>query len=286
MSFLNDIYAAPGRMRGVYRYLLREGRPVLRDEVERMISPDSLLKSDPEKEAKARKMVRSCVLQGVNAKLFTEDEDGLSLSPELPGRARNPKTGDETFYRDLADLFGGQGEGGPNADMLVAVAWLMTCDPRDFIGPQESAERQMSHDGFRDEFGSPNPRWGQLEDWASVLGFAATYEQLAVDPTPFVRDRLDTLFGDEGSLALPEATKRLAGLCPAFDGGWASRKVFDLMPQDRRPRPPRLLAATSTAWLRLQAERLVRLEREADSKNMMLLRDGDVEISFSRVNRL
>lgn len=286
MSFLNNAFVVPGRLRGVYRYLLREGRPVERDTLAKMISPDSLLKVDPDREAKTRGMVSACIREGVKAGLFLEQDDMLALAPELPDLARDPKHGDASFYLTIADLIVRQGNQGENADLMITAAWLMTLDPRDYAGPWREAERRLQHDGVRQSFGTNDTRWVQFEHWAVAIGLATAYEEITADPTPFLRRRLDDIFGDCLSLSMPEALAAVAAVCPAFDTGWASTQVLQLLPEERRPKPNHLLPATSMAWLRLHEERLVRLEREADSPNTSYLQDGDASVPFSRVHRV
>jgi hypothetical protein len=288
MSLVGTAFVSPGRLRGVYRYLLRDApNTVARDELETMMSPDALLRRADDQQARTRGMVRDCVREGLKLGLFTEESQGqLSLSSALPEAARLPKTGDRRFFRTVADLALALGADGEQADFWEHVAWLMTLDPRDPAGPWAVAEPHMLGDNVRTTLRTNDTRWVQVEHWAVALGLASEYETVMPDPTPFLRERIDEVFSGASSLSMPNAVARATQFCPAFDGGWASEKVVAMLPPERRPKSNQLLPATSCAWLRLHEERRIRLVALADSPDTRYLLDGDATLGYARVELL
>src|SRR4051812_4273872 len=111
MSVLTEAYAVPSRVLGVYRYLLHtRGQKESLESLTKHLAPDSLSRRGDREAAGAdegagKEMVRKTVNECRGAKLLAQDEDTLTLHPELPEEARDPRTAEALVPLTLARLF-------------------------------------------------------------------------------------------------------------------------------------------------------------------------------------
>jgi hypothetical protein len=284
MSVLKQVFATPGRVVAVYRYLLRaDGQIESRARVEKVLSPEPLLGA-----AGSREMIRGAVAESIKMGLMIEDEDGdrVRLNPDLPPAARKRETGPARIAVTLADLLlRGNDE---NEDFALLLAWYLDQDVRSAPGEWEAFSDAVDQQVGGDRFGltkNDNP-YNQFDDWACFLGFAWRQAhrktvRLTPDPTEHLRLRLPEIFGSPGTrVAAAPLAERLAEVCPVFEGGRFRREV-DRRTGRRRERE--VSSVTAHAWFRLADEGRVRVEQSAGDADVVLFPDGDNSVRCSAV---
>lgn len=285
MSVLNNAVVSPSRVRGVYRYLLWcDGQREDRGNLERAMSPDSLLK-----EGKKRDMIHNTVNECIKMKLVVEDGGTVAISPDLPKAARHPETGDQNLPITLSNLFFTP-VNEENHDLGRVIAWYLCQDVYEPPGSWKEVGETLREQVGADKLGLRNDaRYGQLEDWACYLGFAWCHSRkrekmLVPDPTANIRVRLGGVFGDMygKTLSIAETTRRLSEMCPVLEGGVLRGEIESAYVKRDESR---LSSATSHAWFRLQDEGLVRLSQESDADVFVLI-DGDTKRRFTDITWL
>jgi hypothetical protein len=282
MSVLKQVFATPGRVVAVYRYLLQaEGQSETRDRLEAVLSPTPLLGAGG-----ARDMVRGAVGECVKMGLVDEVGDRVRLHPELPPAARKRDAGPYRIAVTLADLLlRGNDE---NEDFGLLLAWYLDQDVRAAPGEWEAFSDAVDRQVGGDRMGltkNDNP-YNQFDDWTCFLGFAWRQAhgksiRLTPDPTAHLRMRLPEVFERPGTrVAAAPLSERLARVCPVFEGGSFRREV------DRRTgrkREREVSSVTAHAWLRLADEGLVEVEQSAGDADIVLFPDGDGSVRCSAV---
>jgi hypothetical protein len=299
MSVMNQDYAVPGRVLGVYRTVRAYSGPLTRDELSLLMAPRSLEhrgtsgreaeEADEEEGGVGRDMVAATAEECQKMGLLTPPRGGDKLGvpashavddEELPG----------LLTRLLLD------PAGPNTDLGLSLAWFLAQDPASGPTSWDSAEgllrEQMGQGEMRAATGLTNPNpYRMLEYWACYLGFARSYARrgkrvVSADPTAYLRRSLPALFDRK-----PGRPRSLAGVmnklkddCPVLEGGTHRRQTEKALTGKFPARPENQLSGTtSLAWLRLEEEGLVRLTRDADARDKLLLSDGPQSVPCSLV---
>lgn len=281
MSVLKQVFATPGRVAAVYRYLLQaDGQSETRDRLEAVLSPTPLLGAKG-----TREMVRGAVNECVKMGLVAEEGDRVHLHPDLPAAARDRHHGSARIAVTLADLL--LRVDGENEDFALILAWYLDQDVRSAPGDWEAFALAVDREVGGDRMGLTNDNpYNQFDDWACFLGFAWRQAhrgsvRLTPDPTRHLRSRLPEVFGRPGArLAAAPLADRVAEVCPVFEGGGFRREV-DRRTGRRRERE--LSSVTAHAWFRLADEGHVRVEQSAGDAEVFLLPDGDGSVRCSAV---
>ncbi|MHC5826472.1 MAG: hypothetical protein ACYT04_64075, partial [Nostoc sp.] len=110
MSVLKEPLATPSRVRGIFRYLLqKKGQKEKREVLEKILSPDELVKDAPSGRPMFRKtinQIKNRIVNGVhNIGLLIEEEDEIAINPSLTENSINPQIGDQLLPNTLATLF-------------------------------------------------------------------------------------------------------------------------------------------------------------------------------------
>jgi hypothetical protein len=281
MSVLKTAYATPSRVTAVYRFLLAHGRSsVSQETVQAVLSPATL--PDVETQDMVTVTVQECIKMGL-----VQHEDGqLSLHPGLPDAARDRKRGAERLPLTITDLMlRGNYE---NHDLARLIAWYLAQDVTSAPGDRDTVSSSLGEQVGSDKLELTNDaRFGQFKYWICFLGFAWQHarkgsEWMVPDPTQQLRWRLPEIFQSESRLSPAQASQRLAELCPVFEGGWLRREVEEQIGH----RADRTLSATTAqAWLRLDEEKVVRVERGSADAEVYLLPDGGQVIRCSALIR-
>lgn len=281
MSVLKQVFATPGRVTAVYRYLLHaDGQEETRGRLEAVLSPSPLLGTKG-----TREMVRGVVNECVKMGLVEERDDRVRLHPALPSAARDRQTGAARIGVTLADLLLRGNE--ENEDFALVLAWYLDQDVRSAPGDWDAFSAAVGREVGGDRLGLTNDNpYNQFDDWACFLGFAWRQAhrgsvRLTPDPTRHLRWRLPEVFGQPGTrLAAAPLADRLAEVCPVFEGGGFRREV-DRRTGRRRERG--FSSVTAHAWFRLADEGRVRVEQSAGDAEVFLLPDGDGSVRCSAV---
>ncbi|SAK87924.1 hypothetical protein AWB82_06080 [Caballeronia glebae] len=165
-----------------------------------------------------------------------------------------------------------------------ALSWLLVQDPYStlpFSGGihAEQIVRQLGQqDALRTIIGN-NQRFQNLIYWARYLGLAervslkigaSSADIVIPDPTEALARMLPSIFVDQRELSIQAFMQRAAEYCPVLDGGVARVRLEDRLMGDFEPKEGHLSRSTSLALFRLQARKLLRLEKPSDAQARIL----------------
>jgi hypothetical protein len=285
---LTELYASPSRIRGVYRYLLLEAkeRGIERSRLERLMMPSSL--QDPDADV-SREMVSRVIHEGIQMGLFLQEENHILLHPELPEKARDPKSGDRILPLTLAHCFFDESNT-QNHDLALAIAWYLCNDaysaPKNWDHITGESLTQARFWGLNDI------RFGQLRDWAVYLGFAWSYGHsldgrtttriLTPDPTHFLQLILsETITLQKGEVyPFGDILRRLLQYAPVLEGGFFRNQVEQ---RDVDRAENHLSSTSSLGWFRLADEGVIDLQYQSDATEVFILLDGKQEKQYSHI---
>lgn len=287
MSVFGTAEAAPSRVSGAYRYLLRaRGQRESRETIERILMPEPLLKRE-EQERNPRAMVRAALLEGVEMRLFRLDDDHYGLAPELPAAARSAGSAEARMGLTFSDLILTPAND-RNQDLAMVLSWYLSQDVATAPGDWDRTEKQVVGD-LGEKLGLNDVSFGQFRDWSRAVGLTWAHHNpgsgsrlwLVPDPTAQVRWRLPEIFGAVGTrLRIQDFVAALGRLCPVLETG-----VFREQMEARLGivRETRLSSTTAFALLRLQDEGVLELSLRSDA-DAMVLPDGNELVRVSEVS--
>jgi hypothetical protein len=281
MSVLKTAYATPSRIAAVYRFLLAQGRATVSQEtVEAVLSPTTL------PDVETQDMVGGAIQESVKMGLVHREDGRLGLHPDLPAAARDRKHGVARLPLTVTDLILRGNE--ENHDLARLIAWYLAQDVASAAGDRDSVSAALGDQVGSDKLELTNDaRFGQFKYWICFLGFAWMHardgkEWMVPDPTRHLRWRLDTLFESEDRMPPAQVSKRLAEICPVFEGGWLRKEIEDQL--GRRPERS-LSSATAHAWFRLEEENVLQVERGSADAEVYLFPDGGAVVRCSGLIR-
>ncbi|MBW4558091.1 MAG: hypothetical protein KME59_19585 [Trichormus sp. ATA11-4-KO1] len=281
MSVLKQPFATPSRVRGVFRYLLSTKNQREKTEVlEKILSPDELVKNAPS----PRPMLRATINEMVKVGILVKEDEEIAINSDLPENALNPQLGDKLLPDTLAELFFASNNE-DEEDFGRVCAWYLAQDIYDAPGNWEEVERQVDRQKVGDFLKmSNNVLHGQLDDWMCYLGLAwghalgvklatitdsnARVKRVTVpDPTAYIKRNLKDIFYEEQEILLTDFITRLARKCPLFETGKFREEVES---QVVLRQPNYLSTSTAFALFRLQDEGYIKLLRKSDADLMLL----------------
>jgi hypothetical protein len=277
MSVLKEPLATPSRVRGIFRYLLQtNGQSQKREVLERILSPDELVKNAPSPRPMLRKTINEILEKENKPGLLIEDKekDEISINPNLPEEARNPELGDRLLPNTLAYLFFAS-DNSDEEDFGLVCAWYLAQDIYDAPGTWEAVEQQVSKQGVGELLKMSNSTlYGQMDDWMCYMGLVWGHaldgkRVIVPDPTIYLKRNLNDLFNGQVGTELPirEFIDRLAKRCPLFETG-KFRETIEA--NIGRRQPNYLSTSTAFALFRLQDEGYIQLKRKSDADLMIL----------------
>ncbi|MBD2667349.1 hypothetical protein B6N60_04586 [Richelia sinica FACHB-800] len=269
MSVLKQPLATPSRVRGVFRYLLSTKNQREKIEVlEKILSPDELVKNAPS----PRPMLRATINEMVKVGLLVKEDEEIAINSDLPENARNPQLGDKLLPDTLAELFFAS-KNEDEEDFGRVCAWYLAQDIYDAPGNWDEVEIQVNKQKVGDFLKmSNNTLYGQLDDWMCYLGLAwgqalAGKRITVPDPIAYIKRNFKHIFNEDKEILLIDFITRLARKCPLFETGKFREEVESQV--DIR-QPNYLSTSTAFALFRLQEEGYVKLLRKSDADLMLL----------------
>lgn len=271
MSVLKEPLATPSRVRGVFRYLLQtKGQREKREVLERILSPDELVKNAPS----PRPMLRKTINEICKAGLLVEEDEEIAINPNLSEEARNPQLGDKLLPNTLADLFFAS-DNLDEEDFGLVCAWYLAQDIYDAPGTWEKVEQQVNKQRVGDLLKMSNDTlYKQMDYWMCYMGFAWGHalggkRALVPDPTIYLRRNLKHLFQEQvgAKITIGEFIAKLAKKCPLFESGKFRETIEEKI---GRRQPKYLSISTAFALFRLHDEGYLRILRESDADLMIL----------------
>lgn len=279
MSVLKEPLATPSRVRGIFRYLLqKKGQKEKREVLEKILSPDELVKDAPPGRPMFRKtinQIKNRIVNGVhNIGLLIEEEDEISINPSLPEDSRNPQIAEQLLPNTLVTLFFASGNT-DEEDFGLVCAWYLAQNIYDAPGNWEMIQNQVSKQQVGELLRMTNSTlYGQMDDWMCYMGLAWGHalggKRVTVpDPTLYIKRNLKNLFNNQvgAKIIIQEFIDRLANKCPLFETG-KFREIID--PNIGGRQLNYLSTSTAFALFRLRDEGYIQLKRESDADLMIL----------------
>ncbi len=270
MSIISDPYISPGRISGVFRYLLKmKGLKENRHKLECILSPQSLSGS-------SRDMIKHVINESISMNLLYMENDFVMINPALLIDIKLV----ENIYEHLPDIleqliFDPRND--KNYDLARSIAWFLIQDIYFPSGTWKNIEKSPAIGVLRN-IGLNDTRYTQLEDWICYLGYGWTFDYkgsfLQSDPTKkikkLVRDYFWTNSGEE--VALSKILQWISEKCPVFEDG----RFRNEMEKKLENRPERhLSSSTSHAWFRLQDENFIKLYYYSDAESYIFTERDD-----------
>ena len=283
MSILKEPLATPSRVRGIVKYLLQtKEKQEKREILERVLSPNELVKDAPS----PRPMLRKTIHELIKVGLLEEDEDKIVINPSLLEDVRNPQFGDQLLPNTLAYLFFASNNQ-DEEDFGLVCAWYLAQDIYEAPGTWEEVEQQVSKQGVGNLLKmSNNTLYGQMDDWMCYMGLVWGHalggkRVIVPDPTVYIKRNLKDLFQGQvrGKLQIREFIDRLAEKCPLFETGKFREHVEEKIGNRL---PNHLSTSTAFALFRLQDDGCIKLTRESDA-DLFIFPSGDKEAGFSHI---
>jgi len=283
MSILKEPLATPSRVRGIVKYLLQtKEKQEKREILERVLSPNELVKDAPS----PRPMLRKTIHELIKVGLLEEDEDKIVINPSLLEDVRNPQFGDQLLPNTLAYLFFASNNQ-DEEDFGLVCAWYLAQDIYEAPGTWEEVEQQVSKQGVGNLLKmSNNTLYGQMDDWMCYMGLVWGHalggkRVIVPDPTVYIKRNLKDLFQGQvrGKLQIREFIDRLAEKCPLFETGKFREQVEEKIGFRL---PNHLSTSTAFALFRLQDDDCIKLVKESDADLFIFPGVGNEE-GFSHI---
>lgn len=274
MSVLNEPFAIPSRVRGVWRLLAHiRDNCMERRELEEMLSPLSVAgevrdeediedASDTSHRNRIYKVISAMIKMGI----VVEDNHLIKLNTHA---VPTQETEEGQFLIDEITRLFIMESNDSNHDIMLLTAWFycqnayapMTWDQ---IAPQLDAQTNANRLGCKNK-----TRFEQYVYWANYLGFTWTMtigkqSMLVADPTAHLRNLLPVIFTESDTLKYSEIMTKLAEKSPVFEGGRFRKALNDQFLIEQR-QPFELSTSTALAWYRLEDEGAVKLLRKSDA---------------------
>ncbi|RUT08307.1 hypothetical protein DSM106972_014750 [Dulcicalothrix desertica PCC 7102] len=279
MSILKEPLATPSRVRGIFRYLLQaKGQKEKREVLEKLLSPDELVKDAPPGRPMFRKTINQIktrtVNENINIGLLIEEEDEIAINPSLPEDARNPQIGDKLLPDTLTTLFFAS-DNADEEDFGLVCAWFLAQDIYDAPGNWEAIQNQVNAQKVGELLKmTNNSLFGQMDDWMCYLGLSWGHalegqKVIVPDPTLYIKRNLKRIFNEQvgTKILIREFIDKLAEQCPLFETG----KFRDEIEINIGRRQLNYLStSTAFALFRLRDEGYIELKRESDADLMIL----------------
>lgn len=301
MSVLKEgAYTSPGRVIGVYKYLLQaRNQRENRERLYQILSPDDLLSKkgknpldserlskEEEDKKKSRDMIKTVVRQCINMGLLIENNEEVELNPKISIKP------ERQIPSIIVSLFLSL-DNPENHDFARVLAWYLAQDFHNAPGNWQAAEPLIIEQIGMNllDFKFNEPRYGQFDDWSCYLGFswrsALTKSSATTipDPTVYLRNNLKNIFGDRVNQQIPfiEFINQLGKYCPVFETGYFREEIEQQIYRKRN----HLSTVTSMALRRLEGEREIEMEQLSDTPEpVFILSDGDEEIRISHITYL
>lgn len=274
MSLLNIASdGLPNVLVQLHATVLRERKPIPKDELLERVAPPTVVGDDGEK---ARQTLNRWTQLG----LFQEVSGEITVTDRPQGRSQTPQEL-LTFTRRTAcaqalapqnnpDLWAS--EGAFAADLTRSLAWMLAQDIyRTGFDKFEVQEGQQITDPNRWLLRNPTRRTG-LQYWARFLGFSQR-PYADIDPTVAVRDALPKVLSEGEDIEASRFIDRLAGILPVLDSGTWQEEVLAALDQNALPRlkQGQLSTALSRTLLNLRESGELLLQRRADVGSSIVL---------------
>ena len=288
MSVLKTALATPSRMRAIFRYLLQAPKQrENREKLTGLLSPNEL--SEGRNQSDKNPMFNAALRESIKCELLIEENEDISINPQLPEASRHPQTGDKLLPDTLVQLFFAA-DNQDEEDLGRLIAWYLAQDIYDAPDTWEKVEKLVAEQGVAESLDlkiSSNTLSGQVEDWMCYLGFAWSHASdsnkklVVAEPTAYLRRNLKDLFQEEAKvkLSIRDFLDRLAKKCPVFETG----KFRDQVEEKIGFRlPNHLSTSTVFALFRLQDDGYIELKKESDA-DLFVFPSGDKAEGFSHI---
>ena len=289
MSLLTETDSVPSRVRGLFSYLLTCTSAVNQSDLEKTLSPQ-VLGDGLERSKKTIKEASDLELIKIQGNQTIVLHTGLTKDECDP---KNPDLTNQLLPSIITRLAFTNQDNNSNDDLGQAIAWVLTQSPIDKPIDWNKANKELlalDTDCQGHALGLNDVRFGNLIHWITYLGFARKEhvgrDAIAIvpDPTIAVRAALKTMLPDKSIKNLSAVMNGLAKILPVIDGGKSYLALLKTYP-NLAPMPGHVSKALSMAFLRLNAEGVIKLSNLADGhepKTLCVAGDGKIYNSIQR----
>jgi hypothetical protein len=295
VGLVNPPEVTPSVMRAICRYFSYRGKDsqIMRTELRALLEPRSIVKGDKGEERVSA--VDATLTEAVALGVLTGHGDGddavLTCSLPLPKAGLQSTEHDAELVRALRrrllseenteNLFSSDRRAldtTRSREFSRIGSWLLLQNP---YGPglnygaasvEENVERRQDEQ-CNVAMVVNDLRWVSFRRWARYLGLArmGTNNRLLPDPTPAIRDELESVFGDDPELPTDEFVRRLGATLPLIDEGRCQQEVlhhaFKGDPLRDLPGDHPLSSALAFALKRLERGGVIKLADRADARS-------------------
>ncbi|MCW3795386.1 protein DpdG [Paenibacillus sp. LS1] len=264
MSLMKNVQATPSRVSAIYRLTLQmPHKRIETNKLKQLLMPQALANTDRNE----TDFIGLTIPELIKLNLIEESDNCLQVPENLPKEILDNKQLERALPHVLREkaLTSSNFESNSNADLAKIIAWYLSQNPYNAPGSWEAVENALMIQ-LKDKMDcTSDPRYGQFEDWALYFGFVSRLpKMLFPDPTRVIRHYLPQLFHDKPTHNIDTIVKRLSKLCPVMEMGHY-RESLRLKYGAENLKEGHLSQATSFAWMRLEEENIVRLEKKSDA---------------------
>lgn len=291
MSIITTFEAVPNRLFTLYATLADTNNGVPPERLASWATPSTL------SGAGETKLLSNTLLEAKRLKLVAEVDGRLRVGETVvrtKGRGGNREEEFRNYMNGL--LFSKEraeqsGQGG----FAVALAWLLSCDPRRPLvfkqAPQNLLRNDLGDLFEQSELGNDSS-YQNLLYWARYLGFAVIVgvgdtRWVIPDPSAAIANAMPRVFNDRKTLDIDPFMKKLSGILPVLEDG-AVRNLVEGSRDTPSADTDNLSISTSLALRRLADRGDLVLDSVADARARIMNFGGDTrrvsKVSWSGVN--
>lgn len=229
-----------------------------------------------------QKMARQTLRRWTQIGFFTEDEETIRFSDELPEKFTKRNLSNSGIANAVRHLMFApknnerfwEAENNMSADMCRITSWILAQDvhelrPTNFHEPETLYMNQL---GTGEKIFQNDTRWNGFKSWCAFLGFGSTESgklkgELIIDPTRAIQSTVSRLVSSGKEIPFDDFLDELADDVPVLDRGVYRKGVESKLKKEKweEPEPHEVSTSLSRALFRLESQGLIRLEKRSDS---------------------
>jgi len=284
VSVISSVTVTPNRVEIIARYLESRGeRGVARDDLIAQLSPAALRRTgssgDGDEVGEGRASVatealKETLLLGLAESFYDNDTESVRFVVPLGQKTAPLLERLETILLD-----GDTAEKTKQHEFRRALAWLLAQNPERPIAARQNVspliEKQCGTEVNAFELTNES-RAQNFYYWARYLGYAwyvgvgDSPTMIVPDPTAAIERHLSHLMSPGQTWPLEQLVASWGRVCPVLEGGTARSEVEELMQTPPRRSKETLSRSTSLALERLDRRGVIKLDRQADAKAVVL----------------
>lgn len=286
MSVLNEMYAAPARIAGVFNYLLNSaGHTQGREELENVLSPTTLRTRKGERGELVKGVIDECLRMGLIKESDAGNVKTITLADNVLKSYGEKEFSRERFRALLTSIIISDSDDNPNEDLCTFLAWYIAQDIYTMHGDWDWMNQRLTDTFGQGRMGFTDiTAWRQFEFWAIYLGLAWRCSNgMFPDPTRCLSGQLEQFRQKcPGPVLIEQFLEALAEDCPIFQRGLYYQRITQYLPHS----PENVLcSALSHALIRLSESGMIDLiDTKADAHVVLLRVSAKETARYDRVD--